>query len=100
MVRKFQNSLDAQKEHYSVSLNMSLGAVDGLYHLCAVRPHASSTANIPNEASAALEISVPLLRRVYNRRCLISFIAYIQKLEKSQAMVKNKPVTHITVGAV
>lgn len=78
---------------------MSLGAVDGLYHLCAVRPHAS-IANIPNEASTALEISVPLLRWVYNQRCLISFIAYIQKLEKSQAMVKNKPVTHITVGAV
>lgn len=68
--------------------------------LCAVRPHASSIADIPNEASTALEISVPLLRWVCNQRCLISFIAYIQKLEKSLAVAKNKPVTHIIVGAV
>lgn len=42
--------------------NLSLGAMDGLYHLCAVRPQASSIANIPNAASTALEIFVPLLR--------------------------------------
>ena len=84
----------------SVVKNTSLGAVDGLYHLRAVRPYTPATADIPNEASTALETFMPLLRQVHNWRCLASFIAYIQKLEKSLAIMKNKPVTHIITGAV
>lgn len=42
--------------------SMSLGALDGLYHLRAVRPRTSSIANIPNEASTALETLLCRLR--------------------------------------
>lgn len=42
--------------------SMSLGALDKRYHLRAVRAHSSSTANIPNKASTALETFLSLLR--------------------------------------
>lgn len=65
MVRKFRILLIFKTTiilGHSVFKNMSIGAIGGLYHLYAVRPHASSIAHIPNEANTALEIFLPLLR--------------------------------------